>query len=30
MSSTVPQPLYAPREPIFPRRVKGFYRNLKW
>jgi len=30
MSSTEDQPLYAPREPIFPRRVKGFYRNLKW
>ncbi|MDX8351520.1 cytochrome c oxidase accessory protein CcoG [Cognatiyoonia sp. IB215182] len=30
MSSTENQPLYAPREPIFPRRVKGFYRNLKW
>ena len=30
MSSTEPQPLYAAREPIFPRRVKGFYRNLKW
>jgi len=30
MSSTQPQPLYAPREPIFPRRVKGYYRNLKW
>ncbi|MEJ6401274.1 cytochrome c oxidase accessory protein CcoG [Yoonia sp. 2307UL14-13] len=30
MSSTESQPLYAPREPIFPRRVKGFYRNLKW
>ncbi|MGJ8621684.1 MAG: cytochrome c oxidase accessory protein CcoG [Yoonia sp.] len=30
MSSTDPQPLYAPREPIFPRRVKGFYRTLKW
>jgi cytochrome c oxidase accessory protein FixG len=30
MSSTDPQPLYVPREPIFPRRVKGFYRNLKW
>ena len=30
MSSPQPQPLYAPREPIFPRRVKGFYRNLKW
>ncbi len=22
--------LYAAREPIFPRRVSGFYRNLKW
>lgn len=22
--------LYAPREPIFPKRVSGFYRNLKW
>ena len=30
MSSTPDQPLYAAREPIFPRRVKGFYRNLKW
>ena len=30
MSSSENQPLYAPREPIFPRRVKGFYRNLKW
>ena len=30
MSSTENQPLYAAREPIFPRRVKGFYRNLKW
>ena len=30
MSTQDPQPLYAPREPIFPRRVKGFYRNLKW
>jgi cytochrome c oxidase accessory protein FixG len=30
MSSSETQPLYAPREPIFPRRVKGFYRNLKW
>jgi len=27
----MPNPsLYAPREPIFPRRVSGFYRNLKW
>ncbi|WP_147111162.1 cytochrome c oxidase accessory protein CcoG [Tateyamaria sp. syn59] len=25
-----PPPLYAPREPIFPRRVKGTYRTLKW
>ena len=25
-----PRPLYAPREPIFPRRVKGHFRNLKW
>ncbi|MFT6676107.1 MAG: cytochrome c oxidase accessory protein FixG [Sulfitobacter sp.] len=23
-------PLYAPREPIFPRRVSGFFRTLKW
>ena len=30
MSSSENQPLYAPREPIFPRRVKGYYRNLKW
>ncbi|MDP5360536.1 MAG: cytochrome c oxidase accessory protein CcoG, partial [Paracoccaceae bacterium] len=30
MSSTDNQPLYAAREPIFPRRVKGFYRTLKW
>ena len=30
MSSPNHQPLYAPREPIFPRRVKGYYRNLKW
>ena len=30
MSSTEPQSLYAAREPIFPRRVKGYYRNLKW
>ncbi len=22
--------LYAPREPIFPRRVSGYYRRLKW
>ena len=25
-----PQPLYAAREPIFPRRVKGRFRTLKW
>ncbi|MGC1495699.1 MAG: cytochrome c oxidase accessory protein CcoG [Sulfitobacter sp.] len=25
-----PPPLYAPREPIFPRRVTGFFRSLKW
>ncbi|MBN2740199.1 MAG: cytochrome c oxidase accessory protein CcoG [Rhodobacteraceae bacterium] len=33
MSSTEPvepPPLYAAREPIFPRRVKGQFRSLKW
>ena len=31
MSSTEPQEqLYAAREPIFPRRVKGQFRTLKW
>ncbi|MDF1854565.1 cytochrome c oxidase accessory protein CcoG [Pseudooceanicola sp.] len=31
MTSTEPeQRLYAPREPIFPKRVKGRFRNLKW
>jgi polyferredoxin len=25
-----PQSLYAPREPIFPRRVSGTFRRLKW
>ena len=30
MSTSENQPLYAPQEPIFPRRVSGFYRNLKW
>ena len=33
MSSTNPDPapsLYAAREPIFPRRVSGPFRNLKW
>jgi len=28
--SETPPPLYAAREPIFPRRVKGRFRNLKW
>ena len=27
---TEPQSLYAKREPIFPRRVKGSFRTLKW
>ena len=31
MSSQTPDPsLYAAREPIFPRRVKGIFRSLKW
>ncbi|MDW4498565.1 cytochrome c oxidase accessory protein CcoG [Sulfitobacter sp. D35] len=31
MSSVEPPPsLYVAREPIFPRRVHGFFRNLKW
>jgi cytochrome c oxidase accessory protein FixG len=30
MSSTEPQSLYAAREPVFPRRVKGTFRTLKW
>ncbi len=30
MSSSEPQSLYAAREPIFPRRVKGSFRTLKW
>lgn len=31
MSESDPAPsLYAPREPIFPRRVSGPFRNLKW
>ena len=29
-TSEPPTVLYAPREPIFPRRVSGFFRNLKW
>ena len=30
MSTTPHQPLYAAREPIFPKRVTGYYRRLKW
>ncbi|WP_114283829.1 cytochrome c oxidase accessory protein CcoG [Candidatus Halocynthiibacter alkanivorans] len=31
MSTSSPPPsLYAAREPVFPRRVKGTFRNLKW
>ena len=30
MSDTLPPRLFAPQEPIFPRKVRGFYRNLKW
>jgi cytochrome c oxidase accessory protein FixG len=30
MSSTEPQQLYAAREPVFPRKVKGKFRSLKW
>ncbi len=30
MSDTQPTSLYAGREPIFPRRVSGKFRNLKW
>jgi cytochrome c oxidase accessory protein FixG len=29
-SSEDPAPLYAAREPVFPRRVSGKFRNLKW
>ena len=29
-SSENPPSLYAAREPVFPRRVKGKFRNLKW
>ncbi len=29
-STDKPPSLYAAQEPIFPRRVSGFYRNLKW
>ena len=28
--SDAPEQLYAPREPIFPKRVKGTFRSLKW
>ncbi|MEM1301591.1 MAG: cytochrome c oxidase accessory protein CcoG [Pseudomonadota bacterium] len=28
--STIPPRLYAPREPIFPKRVSGPFRTLKW
>ena len=30
MSDANHQPLYAPQEPIFPRRVSGMFRTLKW
>ena len=30
MSASDEQPLYAPQEPIFPRRVTGKFRTLKW
>ena len=29
MTDTPPQ-LYAPQEPIFPGKVKGFFRTFKW
>ncbi|MBV1866749.1 MAG: cytochrome c oxidase accessory protein CcoG [Marinosulfonomonas sp.] len=29
-SSDNQEPLYAAREPVFPRRVSGIFRNLKW
>ncbi len=29
-SENVPQSLYAAREPVFPKRVGGWYRSLKW
>ena len=29
-ASDTPPPLYAAREPIFPRRVRGTFRTLKW
>ncbi|MDJ0822720.1 MAG: cytochrome c oxidase accessory protein CcoG [Paracoccaceae bacterium] len=30
MTDTTPPSLYAAREPIFPKRVSGSFRNLKW
>jgi len=30
VSDTQPEQLYAAREPIFPKRVSGYYRSLKW
>ncbi len=30
MTPQTPPSLYAPREPIFPRRVNGFFRRFKW
>jgi len=30
LSESQPEALYAAREPIFPKRVKGTFRNLKW
>ena len=30
MSTSEPESLYAAREPVFPRRVKGKFRTLKW
>lgn len=30
MTDTTPPALYAAREPVFPRRVKGTFRTLKW
>ena len=30
MNGDAPQALYAAREPVFPKAVKGFYRRMKW
>ena len=30
MTATGPNSLYAAREPVFPRRVSGRFRTLKW